>query len=181
MTRTDYVYQLHPVMRLRLLDLRNDLRRESIPLELYEAARSPLRQRELWLQGRQKPGKKVTNADAWWSFHQFGCAVDLVFCTSPGAWSWEEPERGMWARYHELAKAHELTPLYNRNGDLIEMPHVQLRGVAIDALRRGEYPAGGDREWEDTIARFVHEWQAAFPAEPAPPIPHDRPAIAEAS
>ena len=177
MTRIDSIYVLHPAMRDHLAALRADLLAEKIPLQPFETMRSALRQHELFSQGRTKPGpgasaanplgRMCTKADAWWSFHQYGLAVDMVFCATPGAWSWNEPEKGMWDRYTELARIHGLRTLS------FERPHCELP-VAIDALRRGEYPAGGDRDWEDALTGFIAEW-GDRPG--APPVPHGRPGI----
>ena len=185
MTRIDSVYVLHPVPREYVKSIQAELVREKIPLHPYETGRGPLRQQALYLQGRDKDhlgpdvtpdrpfGRTCTFSQAWHSAHQYLCAVDMVFSVD-GKWTWAEPERGMWAKYHEIALKNGMTPLYNRKGDLIEEPHIQLRGVAIDALRRGEYPAGGDRDWEDALTGFIAEW-GDRPG--APPAPHGRPGI----
>lgn len=40
--------------------------------------RTHAEQNDLYAQGRNKPGKKVTNAKAGYSWHNFGCAFDFV-------------------------------------------------------------------------------------------------------
>lgn len=45
---------------------------------IYEGFRSPERQHELYMIGRGKPGKIVTNADSYQSFHNYGYAFDWV-------------------------------------------------------------------------------------------------------
>ena len=57
-------------------------------VEVFEGWRSPQRQDHLYAQGRSKPGKTVTNSQAWGSWHQFGLAVDIAFKVN-GKWSWE--------------------------------------------------------------------------------------------
>ena len=57
-------------------------------LFVFEGWRSPSRQSYLYEQGRTREGKIVTNAKGWSSFHQFGCAVDLVYKLN-NRWSWE--------------------------------------------------------------------------------------------
>lgn len=48
-------------------------------LRILEAIRTPARQDELYRQGRTEGGSIVTKAQAYRSYHQWGCAVDLVF------------------------------------------------------------------------------------------------------
>ena len=45
---------------------------------ITETLRSFERSNELYAQGRTKPGKKVTNAKAGASFHNYGLAIDFV-------------------------------------------------------------------------------------------------------
>lgn len=58
-----------------------------LDVHVFEGWRAPSRQAELYAAGRSKPGPKVTNAEAWESWHQFGLAVDLAF-GGPGKWTW---------------------------------------------------------------------------------------------
>lgn len=53
--------------------------------------RSFSEQNELYAKGRTKPGKKVTNAKAGQSFHNFGLAVDIVLVDG-GKAIWERGE-----------------------------------------------------------------------------------------
>lgn len=131
---------LHPACQERAEHLDRRLEREGIPLRTYETARSPWRQAELFARGRV-PGSgtaKVTKAKAWQSNHQFGMALDKVFFVN-GLWTWSEPEKGMWDRYHELAKESDLLPLS------FEKPHVEL-AWNLSALRKGHLPDG----WRDS-------------------------------
>lgn len=43
--------------------------------------RDPKEQAKLYAQGRSTPGKIVTNAKPWTSFHNFGLAIDFAFDT----------------------------------------------------------------------------------------------------
>lgn len=106
---------------------------DAIPLKLYETCRTPWRQAALFAQGRTIAGKTVTRARAWESLHQFGLAVDMVFWVK-GAWTWDEPEPGLWDRYHELARRHGLEPLS------FEKPHVQAVGAGLADLQAGRIP-----------------------------------------
>lgn len=57
-------------------------------LNLFEGLRSPQRQAYLYEQGRTSPGKIVTKARPWRSWHQYGVAVDLVY-KKDGVWTWD--------------------------------------------------------------------------------------------
>jgi peptidoglycan LD-endopeptidase CwlK len=146
---------LHPRLRAAMSALLSDLASERIPLRLFEGWRSPERQAALFGQGRVagmgKPGKHVTRARAWGSFHQYGLAADLVFWVNDG-YSWKEPAPGMWKRYHQLARKQRLEPLS------FEMPHVQLEDIAIDDLRAGRYPPMGDDSWAANLDGAILAW-----------------------
>lgn len=171
---------LHPLFELRVRLLMQRLAEAEIPLRLYETARSPWRQAVLYARGRTSAGKKVTNAKAWQSFHQFGLAADFVFYVD-GKWTWLEPKAGQWKRYHELAKGVGLDVLSS------EMPHVQFPWSMRD-LERGHYPVGGETS---TWLRFFTEWCETWgswprtesgvlhPAAPPPPGIDDRPEIGD--
>lgn len=154
---------LHPVFREALRKLLSDLEREEIPLHVFEAFRSPVRQAYLYAQGRTRPGDIVTYAKPWHSYHQYGLAVDMVF-GGPGKWTWEEPKKGMWKKYHELAINRGLMPLS------FETPHVQISGTSSNALSEGKYPSGGDEDWAENLAAAVAGWSLQPAAPPAPPI-----------
>lgn len=142
---------LHPVLRDRLSILDVRLLDAGIPMRLYEGARTPWRQAELYARGRTVPNsKKVTKAMAWRSHHQFGVAADFVFFVD-GGWTWSEPEPGQWLGYQELAKAVGLDLLS------FEKPHVQLPW-SIDDLRRGLYPIGGDATWRAWLGAQLEQW-----------------------
>ena len=85
---------LLPLVRTAIQSVVRELATGAIPLRPFEAFRSPRRQAQLYAQGRTLPGKIVTYANAWQSYHQYGLAVDFVFFVD-GKWTWDEPERGM--------------------------------------------------------------------------------------
>lgn len=154
---------LHPVFRSALEKLTKDLRDAEIPLFVFEAYRTPVRQAYLYAQGRTTPGPIVTYALPWRSYHQYGLAVDMVF-GGPGKWTWEEPKKGLWKKYHELAQKRNLMPLS------FETPHVQLAGTSSNALSEGKYPDGGDDDWAENLASVITAWAGKPAAPPAPSI-----------
>lgn len=160
---------LHPVFRTKLQAVKSALAAAKIPLFVFEAFRSPVRQAALFAQGRTKPGPIVTHAEPWKSYHQYGLAVDLVF-GGPGKWTWDEPKKGMWKEMHKIANANGLMPLS------FETPHIQLAGTSSSALIGGHYPAGGDEDWAENIAAAIVAWHGSPASPPLPPS--NKPAIA---
>lgn len=170
---------LHPEMQERSFALDDVLEREGIPLRRYETARSPWRQAQLYARGRASGSNepKVTKARAWQSNHQFGLAEDRVFLVG-GRWTWEEPEAGMWERYHACARACDLLPLS------FEKPHVEL-AWNLTTLRKGGFPGGWEGSaWATLFEDWAERWGTAERLESglwhpgAPPLPDlDRPPL----
>lgn len=117
------------------------IRTDDIPLNVYEGARSPGRQQELYDVGRDPKlahyGRTVTRAKPYQSAHQYGLAADLVFYVG-GHWTWEEPRRGQWDRMQMLAHKAGLVTLS------FERPHVQLPGFHREMMEPGPEK---DDEW----------------------------------
>ena len=160
--------KLHPVMRKKVEDLLDDLKKADVPMKVFEAFRPPERQAFLYAKGRTEPGGKVTNAEPWESFHQYGLAVDMVI-DKAGFGFWDESEQGKkwWAKYHELALENGLEPLS------WEKPHVQMEGLTYQSLLAGEYPAGGDETWAVNLTQAIARWPG--PNKPKPPGEQERP------
>ncbi len=175
------ISRLHPAIRDAVALIRKQLHSEKIPFEVFEAFRTPERQAELYSQGRTRPGDKVTWALPWQSMHQYGLAVDFVLKVG-GKWSWDDsgPEAAYWTRLHELARAQRMTPLYNKQGKLIEAPHVQLVGLTAERMQAGDYPAGGDALWAEHLTNLIANWTGPQAAPPRPQLMSGRPALAEA-
>jgi peptidoglycan LD-endopeptidase CwlK len=160
---------LHPVVRKAVTKTLSDLKKAGIPLFVFEAFRSPIRQAHLFAQGRTRPGAKVTFADAWRSYHQYGLAVDLVF-GGPGKWTWDEPKKGMWEEMHKIGAKQGLMPLK------FETPHLQIAGMSSNALFGGEYPDDGDESWAENLASAIAAWTGE-PQAPAFPKVFERPPL----
>jgi hypothetical protein len=167
--------ELHPSVRHAVAKVLAELAAENIPFRVFEAVRSPARQRWLFAQGRSRKGARVTAADAWSSFHQYGLAVDFVLFID-GAWSWDDSgERARWwARLHEIGERHGLRALRN------EKPHLEIASWRMADLKAGRYPPGGDREWAGSLAARIGSWGQGAPPSPngagevaaaGPPIP----------
>lgn len=141
---------LHPVCRGQFEQL-NNLLRNAPPkycrFHPFETYRSPERQRMLYEQGRSQPGRKVTNADAWQSPHQFGLAVDFVpkrrknkdDLNSPWVWDWDFATDEDWAFLSSSAASVGLScPI------VWDRPHVEARNVWLDWKMIIEYREGQD-------------------------------------
>jgi hypothetical protein len=152
---------LHPAMREAVGKVLAELAAENLPFRVFEAVRSPSRQRWLFAQGRSRKGAKVTAADAWSSYHQYGLAVDFVPFIE-GAWSWDDtgPRAMWWRRLHEIGGEHGLRALRH------EKPHLEFAGWKMADLKAGRYPPGGDRIWAERLAASIGAWGAG-----APPVP----------
>ncbi|MBL9180983.1 MAG: D-alanyl-D-alanine carboxypeptidase family protein [Verrucomicrobiaceae bacterium] len=153
---------LHPVVRQKVAQVLAQLEAEGIPLRVFESYRTPTRQAHLYAQGRTRSGNKVTNAEAWESYHQYGLAVDLVFFEN-GEWHWGKNQQHsrMYDRMHQIARSAGLEPLS------WETPHIQLMGVTISTLMQGRFPSGGDSGWADNLRHYAETWNSN-PA--APPL-----------
>lgn len=167
---TDLTY-LHPIVRGKIIKLQEALDAEGIPMKLFEAFRTPQRQAYLYAKGRTTGGSKVTNANAWESYHQYGLAADFVRFEE-GKWNWNDRtpnESKQWDRFHEIARENGLEPLS------WERPHVQIMGVTLTELRNGAYPDGGDESWASNLAKAIADWRGSG----APPLPDEaqRPAM----
>lgn len=163
---------LHPVVREAVIKVEKSLNDEGIPFKVFEAFRFPERQADLFAKGRTKPGKIVTHAKPWHSYHQYGLAVDFVLFED-GKWSWDDntsEKKKWWKRLHELGKKHGLSPLD------FEAPHLQISGTSSNALSQGHYPTGGDDQWAEHLAAVIIGWDGDPPAPPSPDVP-SRPAI----
>jgi len=155
---------LHPIMRAAAEAVLADCRAAGLPLRIFEAWRSPERQRYLYAQGRTTSGPIVTYAKAWQSYHQYGVAVDFVGHVD-GNWTWDLPQ-STWNRLHAFGAAHGLERLG------FETPHLQVTGLTSGDLMDGEWPDGGDASWRNNLAQAVANWHGE-PA--APPIATDEP------
>jgi peptidoglycan L-alanyl-D-glutamate endopeptidase CwlK len=135
--------RLHYDVYQRIMMVLKSLEVQDIPLAVYETYRTPERQDYLFAQGRTHPGKIVTYARSWESFHQYGLAVDMAFKVN-GQWTWDEPRKGMWEDYHRIARKFHLMPLN------FETPHIQIAGYTIPQLRE-RMPKSGGTTWATNL------------------------------
>ncbi|NEU08637.1 hypothetical protein GZH53_09970 [Flavihumibacter sp. R14] len=148
--RHNNIMHLHPTVRTAAVKVVMQLQSENIPFKIFEAYRYPQRQADLYAQGRTKPGRKVTFAKPWSSYHQYGLAADFVLLIN-GNWSWDASgnNKFLWQRLHEIGANEGLMRLN------FELPHLQLAGTSINALREGEYPPKSDKSWFDNLTSAI--------------------------
>lgn len=149
-----YPGPLHPVFAVRLHELA--ARVIGTGLAVFETWRTPGRQAQLYARGRTAPGRKVTNARPWFSFHQYGCAADLVVWDGT-RWHWPPASDRVWRELADAAAAVGLVTLRT------ERPHVQLAGVGIRELRRARVNAPLSVEWCRAVAYWSELWPAGAP------------------
>ncbi|UWQ59348.1 D-alanyl-D-alanine carboxypeptidase family protein [Leisingera caerulea] len=176
--RDSDISKLHPAIRDKVAAIQKKLQSEKIPFEVFEAFRTPERQAQLFAKGRTKPGKKVTWVGPWGSIHQYGLAVDFVLKIDE-KWSWDDKgaRAKFWERMHELAKGNGMTPLFNKKGQLIEKPHIELIGVSATEMHNGIYPEGGDEIWAEYLSDLIDNWEGPGAAPPKPELAPERPPL----
>jgi hypothetical protein len=174
MPRDAVIEHLHPQFRGPVRELLQRLQQEQLPFRLFEGFRTPASQRDLYAQGRTRPGNIVTKAGPWRSFHQYGFAADFVLYLD-GQWSWTNTgERAAWWNtLHAYGRQLGLEPLG------WEAPHLQLKGLRIDDLHAGHFPAGGDAAWGEHLELAIHGWHGGPTAPRSPRHDVERPPIDE--
>jgi peptidoglycan L-alanyl-D-glutamate endopeptidase CwlK len=112
--------------------------------DIFEGYRNPQRQAWLYSQGRDgKPGKIVTNAKEWESWHNFSLAVDIVFKDERGNWTW----KGNYNKVEEVFMAHGL-----ERGPRFEHAHFQKTGGLNIWLAKGlAQQVGLPRVWMEVF------------------------------
>lgn len=112
---------LAPFVQNRLLMALNECHDLGYPVAVFEAYRSPARQNYLWELGRNgSKARKVTNARAWQSNHQYGLAIDLAFLPRPRAWHWPKSDDPIWDRCKRSWKDLALNPS-NGKGHILKL------------------------------------------------------------
>lgn len=134
----------HPAVRQQLLTIYEEICASltgRAQCRFTEVIRSAKRQDELYAQGRSKPGKIVTNARAWESFHQMGLALDICLIIDGKEASWDRvtdfDRDGIadWMEIVRIFKSHkwEWAGEWKR---FPEAPHFQCTfGIPISTLR----------------------------------------------
>jgi peptidoglycan L-alanyl-D-glutamate endopeptidase CwlK len=81
------ITHLYPPFTQAVRDALMTLSATGFDIFVFEGLRSFDQQALRYAQGRTTPGSIITRARPGYSWHQYGCAVDLVF-GGDGKWSW---------------------------------------------------------------------------------------------
>lgn len=118
--------KVHPELVKRVERLIANLAQLGHDVRVHQSLRTDDEQNALYAKGRTKPGKKVTNAKAWQSNHNYGLAVDLVPFIN-GQFTWQP------IHIFQLIgrEAKKLGLEWGGDWKAVDMPHVQLKGLSI--------------------------------------------------
>lgn len=83
---------LHPKLIKEAGDILIECEKVSVGIRITSAFRTPEEQNALYAIGRTKPGRVVTNAQKWQSFHNYGLAVDICLYHKDGSISYSLTE-----------------------------------------------------------------------------------------
>ena len=126
---------LIPAARARVQAFLDAAKKQGIDLLVTSTYRDNASQDALYAQGRTTPGKKVTNAKAGQSWHNYRCAVDVVPVVA-GKPRWDVKDE-VWQQVGKLGKAAGL----EWAGDwkkFKEYPHFQYTGgLTLAQLQSG--------------------------------------------
>lgn len=139
---------LYYPFRIRLLRGHEVAINQGIPIRIFETFRARERQSELFAQGRTKPGRIITKADAGDSMHQYGLAADVVMWISD-KWNWSATEH-----YKKLVPIMESVGLRGgyKWGD---WPHWELDGSpSIADLKQLHKTGGIECVWFELDKKF---------------------------
>ena len=91
---------------------------------ITDGRRTMAEQRDIYAQGRTKPGKVVSNAPAGYSAHNFGLAADLApLMEMSSQIDWNAP-RSMWKQMANIAVEMGLTAGYYFK-TIFDAPHIE--------------------------------------------------------
>lgn len=90
----------------------------------YYGLRTAAQQDALYAQGRTLPGSPVTQAQAWESAHNFGCASDWTYWLSDQIPVWLSPKDPRWADFAQIVE--KVGGDWGGEFPHPDCPHVQL-------------------------------------------------------
>ena len=128
------ISDLHPKVAAMCSEFINRCKNEDIDVIITSTYRDAASQNELYAQGRTKPGKKVTNAKAGQSFHNWRVAFDFCPIVN-GKCQWNDT--ALFTRCGEIAESVGLE-WAGRWVKFKELAHCQYTG----GLRLADFQAG---------------------------------------
>ena len=125
---------LHPILQEKAELFMQRCKEAGIKVVIYNTLRTFAEQDKLYSQGRTQPGRRVTNAPAGYSYHNYGLAFDFAFRTGTKGVTWNGP----WDQAGKIAKSVGLEwGGYWRK--FPDRPHCQYTsGLSINQLRAGK-------------------------------------------
>lgn len=127
--------ELLPVVKEKMQLFLDKCKEDEIPLIVTSTYRDNECQNALYSRGRTTPGKKVTDAKAGYSFHNFRCAMDIVPVIN-GKPIWDDHD--LWEKIGTIAESCGLE-WAGRWTTFKELCHVQYtNGRTLEQLRNGE-------------------------------------------
>lgn len=143
MTDSRATADLHPVLQAKCLAHQRACAAAGIPITVTFTYRSMETQARLYAQGRTTPGKRVTNAKAGQSFHNYRLAYDATPTALLKLPNWgDTPEHQaetdrIWALYGKLAK--EQGCRWGGDWKFKDRPHVEFSGdLTLKDLQAGK-------------------------------------------
>lgn len=132
---------LHPYVRFLTERLLAECERQGVKVQITHTLRTMQEQNELYAQGRTKPGKKVTNAKAGQSMHNYGLAIDFVPIVG-GKAAWDRAD--LFRKVGAIGVGLGFT--WGGNFKTIkDMPHFEYTfGLTTSQLQAGKRPPAFD-------------------------------------
>lgn len=135
---------LHPSVRSEVVNIIAECDKAltgRAKIRVTQALRTNPEQDALYAQGRTKPGKKVTNAKAGQSIHNYGFAVDICLIIDGKEASWDTAKD--WDN-DGVADWMECVAIFARHGwtwggswvTFKDMPHFEKRGLTWQSLSK---------------------------------------------
>lgn len=135
--------RVHPYVKQQALKVVADCEAAGLSVAIFETIRTFERQK--WLKANGK--SKTLN-----SYHRLGLAIDFVFLTKSGNWTWRVKDE-KWDQLAEIMERHGFSSLWKRSG--WDGPHgeVRFKGVYTSTLYKELKNADNDLEkfWRDCV------------------------------
>lgn len=128
---------LEPNFKTKIVELIIDAKKYGLDVDIFSGYRSYADQTILY--DKRVNGRRVTNARAGESWHNFGLAADIVFKKN-GQWTWSESME--WAKLGKIGKSLGL----EWGGDwrkIVDRPHFQFTNGLKISQARDLYDNGG--------------------------------------
>ncbi|MBB4807405.1 peptidoglycan L-alanyl-D-glutamate endopeptidase CwlK [Chryseobacterium defluvii] len=133
------IKKLHPLVREEVSTIITQCNQSLTgrsQVRITQGLRTFQQQEDLYAQGRTKPGKKVTNAKAGQSIHNYGLAVDICMLIDGKDISWDTTKD--WDN-DRIADCYECVKIFAKNGwdwggnwkTFKDLPHFERRFIII--------------------------------------------------